>query len=92
MARWEQQDPVIAIDAQLDVLKAARGDLRMILPNAEELVVRAMATGSTAAVDEALQVLEDLRICSHDFPLEIDELPEERRQLLPGQRPPSRNS
>lgn len=89
VSRWENDDQAVALDAQIAVLRAARRDVRAELPNAEELAVRAMATGRAAAVEEAVSLVADLRRASHDFTVEIDELQAERRHLLPTQRCPT---
>lgn len=89
MARWEQEDPLTAIDAQIEVMTKARAESTAELISAEQDVVAAMATHDTAGEATARQRVIGARTCVRDFSAELDELRTERGQMVPRPRWPA---
>jgi hypothetical protein len=88
MARWEAQDPLQAIDAQISILTKARSESTATLINAEQDIVAALAHGNVAREHEARLRATGARSCVRDFTAELDELHTERAQIVPPQRWP----
>lgn len=94
VSRWELDEPLEAIDAQISVLRDAYDTARADQIASEELAVaadhvadRAHRAAATARI-RARQAGESAR----DFAHELDELYTDRQAIVPGQRPPSAGS
>lgn len=83
MARWEFEDPILAIDAQLRALTDTRAACQAQLGDAEQRAVAAAHKGDDAAEATARTAIVDNRSAVRDYSAEIDELQTERRVLLP---------
>jgi hypothetical protein len=94
IGRWELDDPLAAIDAQIDVMRAAQADARADQVQNEELAVRSdhVAEQALLCAVSARERAGRSRDAARDFAHELDDLYTEREEIVPGQRPPNPRS
>lgn len=86
VSRWENDEPLSAIDAQIQVMTVARTDCTRALIEAEQDVIAAMVKGDRLGEVDSRRRVASARQSVRDFTAELDELRTERARVVPAQR------
>lgn len=89
MARWENEEPLAALDAQIRVMEHARSDCFTALQAAEQDVIASIAKRDAAGEASARLRAASARSGVRDFSDELAELRAERVLIVPAPRWPA---